>query len=232
MLAAGAGTQVGEDTTQRGAADASHRLGAELGALGEVALLAQLPLDLAQSLDVVDRLAPKCALHGFDIYVVERCSRIVLRQLRLEGLEVGHLRECLGRVGQPEPPLALHALPPRPREVWAQSAEVILQLRHLGGKVHVLPGLLHEPGEFLALLRRHRVEHALHGSGPAREVVEQLLEALGSVGEELSVLVHELLEVLADVLAPAMLVQHRVEVSQHVLHRLLLLGRSGILQGL
>ena len=107
---------------------------------------------------------------------------------------------------------------------------MVLQLRHLGCEVHVLPGLLHEPGELLALLGGHRVEHALHGGRPAREVVEQLLEALRTIGEELPVLVHELLEVLAHILAAPMLVEHRIEVGQHVLHRLLLLRRSGILQ--
>ena len=221
VIAARARTQVGEDTAQRRASDAPHGLGAELGALGEVALLAQLALDLAQPLDVVDSLAAEGTLHRLDVDVVEGRTRIVLRELRLEGLEIGHLRQRLGGIGQAEAALALHALAPLPGKVRTQCPQVILQLRHLRGEVEVLPGLLHEPGELLALLRGHRVEHALHRRGPAREVVEQLLEALGAVGEEVSVRVHELLEVLAHVIAATVLVEHRVEIGEHVLQCLL-----------
>jgi hypothetical protein len=61
-------------------------------------------------------------------------------------------------------------------------------------------------------------------SCPAGQAVDELVDVLGLVGEELPVLVHELLELVGRVLAPSVRGQQLVEVGQHVLgagHRLL-----------
>jgi hypothetical protein len=79
-------------------------------------------------------------------------------------------------------------------------------------------------GDCVALLRGERVHEPLHGCGLSREFVEELLEGFGAVREEVTVLVHEGVEVLGDVLPATMLVDHVVEVAEHLLHRLLGLG--------
>ena len=85
-------------------------------------------------------------------------------------------------------------------------------------QVHVLEQRLREALELRALLGSHRVEQLLHLRHRLRHLLQQLVETLRVARKELSVLLHELLEVrLFTALA---LLEHLVELGEHVLHAL------------
>ena len=94
MVARAAVRQLGEHLPQRRLAEPAHGLRRELelavGAL-QVALLLQLPLDLAQRLHVVDGLAAESAADRLLVDVVQPCARVVLAQRVLQIREVGEL---------------------------------------------------------------------------------------------------------------------------------------------
>jgi len=73
------------------------------------------------------------------------------------------------------------------------------------------------------LLRRHRVEQRLHLRHRLRHLLEQLVEVAGVPGEEVAVALHEPREV--GLFAARSLIEHLVELVQHVLHALHVLGR-------
>ena len=78
--------------------------------------------------------------------------------------------------------------------------------------------------ELRALLGCHRVEHLLHRRHRARHLLEQLVERLRVTREEVSVALHEALEV--GLLAAVTLLEHLVQLGEHVLHARHLLGRD------
>ena len=165
---------------------------------------------------------------GLLIDVVERGARVVLAELLAQGIEVGELGEGLRGIGQAHRLAACHALAPVPGQIGPQGAQAVVEPGHLGLQVHVGQRRGHEVLELGALLGGERVHEALHCRRLARKFVEKLLEGLGTVREELAVLVHELVEVLGDVAALAVLVEHCIEVAQHLLHGLLRLGRAHV----
>ena len=228
--------QVGEHLPQRGLAQPAHGLRGELQlavvAL-QVALPLQFPLDLAQRLHVVDRLAAERAPHRLLVDVVEPGARVVLAQRVLELGQVGELGQRGGRVAQAERILAGHLLARPAVEVHVRPAgpQRTGQPGHLRGQPGVLEGLRHQPGQLVALLVGQRVEQPLRGRHPPDQRVDQLLEVARRVGEQVPVLLHEVVEVLLRVLVPGVGVQHLVERGHHVLDPLHGLG-VGLLQGL
>ena len=90
------------------------------------------------------------------------------------------------------------------------------ELVDLPAQVHVLEQRLGERLQLRALLGRHRVEQLLHLRHRLRHLLEQLVEALRVAGEEVAVALHEPLEV--GLLAALALLEHLVELVEHVLH--------------
>ncbi len=87
---------------------------------------------------------------------------------------------------------------------------------------------MHELHQLTALITTHRVEHALHLRLFLLQLLDELVQGFDA-REELAPLVHEAGKVR---LAPAgLLVQHLVEIAQHVLHGAQVLGRH-VLKGL
>ena len=78
---------------------------------------------------------------------------------------------------------------------------------------------------------RHRREHPLRGGGARGEGVDELVDGLGLLGEEVAVPVHEVAELLGRVLAPGVGGEEVVEVAEHLLDALAVLG-GGVLEGL
>ena len=128
--------------------------------------------------------------------------RAQLREAALDAFVGGGDRDALD-LGQVRQRAALEeAQDQRPAQRLLEPEHEVVEMVLDGIElVEVAERLLHELGEILALLGRHRLEHAVHRGGLAREVVEQLLDRLGVVREELAVLVHELGEVGVGVLA-------------------------------
>ena len=96
-------------------------------------------------------------------------------------------------------------------------------MRHLLLQPHVLHELLRQLLELRALLGRHGVEHRLRGRHALRDVLEQLFDRLRILGEEVAVLLHEVLE--PGIFTALMLVDHLVERRQHLFHALHVFGR-------
>ena len=105
-----------------------------------------------------------------------------------------------------------------PRKVRERLLEVAGQLIDLPAQVHVLEEALGETLELGALLGRHRVHELLHLGHRLGHLLEQLVEGLRVPGEEVAVALHEPLEV--GLLAPLALLEHLVELGEHVLHAL------------
>ena len=90
-------------------------------------------------------------------------------------------------------------------------------------EVHVLQDLFGERSELGALLRRHRGEQAGHRRHPSRHLFEQLIERPRVPGEEVAVALHEPVEVVR--LAALALLDHAVQLGQHVAEPSQILGR-------
>ena len=97
------------------------------------------------------------------------------------------------------------------------------ELVDLPAQVHVLEQRLRERLQLRALLGRHRVEQLLHLRHRLRHLLEQLVEGLRVAGEEVAVALHEAVEV--GLLAALALLEHLVELGEHVLHLRHALGR-------
>ena len=110
-----------------------------------------------------------------------------------------------------------------PGHVGERVLEVAGELVDLPAQVEVLEQRLRQPLQLGTLLGGHRVQQLLHLRHRLRHLLEQLVEGLRVAGEEVAVLVHEALEV--GLFATLALLEHLVEVGEHVLHALHLLGR-------
>ena len=75
----------------------------------------------------------------------------------------------------------------------------------------------------ITLSRGHRVEHRLRGCHAPGHGLEQLVQVLGVLGEEVAVTLHEALEIGG--FTACSLCEHLVELGEHVLEPLKLLGR-------
>ena len=146
------------------------------------------------------------------------------RQHLLELVEVAELVEHLGGLGEAERVLAGEVVAPLPAHLGEELLEVAAELVHLPAQVHVLQQRLGQALELGPLLGGHRVEHRLHGRHPLGHQLEELVEGLRTLGEEVAVALHELLEGGLGVLPRLLLGEEVVEVVQHVLHALHGLG--------
>ena len=113
-----------------------------------------------------------------------------------------------------------HAL--APTHLRERVAQVLTELIHLPAQVHVVEERVGELLELRALLGAHRVEQLLHLRHLLRHLLEQLVEGLRVAREEVAEAVHEPGEV--GLLAALALLEHVVELGQHVLHARELLG--------
>ena len=174
--------------------------------------------------------------------LVERARRIVAEQLAgLVEVDLGELtgigrvaEHVLQRVDVTE--LVEHAahLTERHRLVAAERhalapthlrervAQVLPELVDLPAQVHVVEQRIGELLQLRALLGTHRVEHLLHLRHRTRHRLQQLVEVLRVVREEVAVALHEPIEV--GLFAPLALLEHLVQLGEHVLHALELLG--------
>ena len=142
----------------------------------------------------------------------------------LELVDVAELAHHAGRLGEAQRVLAREVVAAVPTHLREQLAQVAAELVDLPAQVHVLQQLFGQALELGPLLGRHRVEHRLHGGHALSHHLEQLVEGLRVLGEEVAVAAHELLEGGLGVLAAFALLEQLVEVGQHVLHALHVLG--------
>ena len=110
-----------------------------------------------------------------------------------------------------------------PRQIGEGRREVRPEPVDLEREVHVLQDLFGERPELGALPRRHRREQPGHRRHPSRHLSEQLIERPRVAGEELAVALHEPVEVVR--LAPLPLLDHAVQLGQHVAEPSQVLGR-------
>ena len=118
--------------------------------------------------------------------------------------------------------VAAEAHPLAPAHLREGVAQVLAELVHLPAQVHVVEQRVGELLELRALLGRHRVEQLLHLRHLLRHLLEQLVERLRVAGEEVAEALHEPFEV--GLLAALALLEHVVELGEHVLHARELLG--------
>ena len=233
VVAPARGVDLLEDAAQGGLAEAPDGAGRETQAVvaaGDEALSLQLSLELAQRLHVGGCVGAEMLLQALDVDIVEGRAEVALTELLLQLLEVGELGDGVDGLAPAEglaAPTLLHgAAPVEPR---SQRAQVVGELRHLGGEVRVAEGVGHELGELLALLRRERGHQPLGRGLTAGEGVDELVDALGLLGEEVAVLVHEVAEAVGRVLVAGVGGEQVVEVGEHVLdplHRLRVVARQ------
>ena len=191
---------------------------------GHEALPLQLALQLSQRLEVVGRAGAEVPLERLHVDVVEGGAGRRLGQRLLERLEVGQLRDGLDRVAVAQRLTALAHVHRPPLEAGPQRAEVVGELRHLGGQVGVLHRVAHQLAELLALLAGQRRHHPVGRGLPAGERVDELVDTRRVLREQVAVLVHELAEQVLGVLAACVRGEQPVEVGQHVLDGLHGLG--------
>ena len=134
----------------------------------------------------------------------------------LEVVEVAERVEQAGHLPELQRVVAAEALRALPRQVRERLLQVARELVDLPAQVHVLEQRLGERLQLRALLGRHRVEELLHLRHRLRHLLEQLVEALRVAGEEVAVAFHEPVEV--GLLATLALLEHLVELVEHVLH--------------
>ena len=141
----------------------------------------------------------------------------------LERVDVAELVEQAAHPRERERLVAAEAHPLAPTHLRERVAQVLAELVHLPAQVHVVEERVGELLELRALLGAHRVEQLLHLRHRLRHLLEQLVERLRVAGEEVAEAIHEALEV--GLLAALALLEHLVELGEHVLHARELLGR-------
>ena len=237
MITVAGGGELGEHPAQGGLAEPAYGPRGEpepVVAAGQVALLLELALQVAQGGEVADRLGAEALLQQVHVDIVEGRADLTLGQLGLQRLQVGQVGHGLHGLAVAER-LTARTHPGRRIAIQTgpQRPQVVPELGHLRGQVGVAQGLAHQLGQLLALFGAERVEHPLRGGLLPGERVDQLLDGLGLLREELAVLVHEVLERIGGVLVAGVRGQQRVQVGQHVLdplHRLRIRRLQGLLQ--
>ena len=89
--------------------------------------------------------------------------------------------------------------------------QVAGQAVHLPRQVHIAEEVVHVLLQLLTLAVGHGGEHRRGGGHPLGELLQQLVEVLRIAGEEVTELVHELLELGSRLLARLALLHHRVQ---------------------
>ena len=116
-----------------------------------------------------------------------------------------------------------NAHPLAPTHLRERVAQVLPELVDLPAQIHVVEQRVRELLQLRALLGRHRVHELLHLRHRTRHLLEQLVERLRVPREEVAEAIHEPFEV--GLLAALALLEHLVELGEHVLHACELLGR-------
>ena len=164
--------------------------------------------------------------HAVEIDLGERSRLRRPRQHLLELVELTQTLEHVCRLGQPEALAAAEGHPPVPLLAREGRPQVPAETVDLPREVHVAQQLVHEPLQLGPLAGRHRREHRRGGRHPLRQLLEQLVEVLRVAGEQVAVLLHELLEARVERLAGGSLLHHLVEGVEGVADVLALLGAS------
>jgi hypothetical protein len=162
------GLELLEDAAQRRLAEPPERFRGQREAVvagAQVSLPLQLSLELAESPEVADRGAGQLSFEPVHVDVVQPASgEGRLRQLVLERFKVRQIRHRPDRVAEAQRLVAVDVgLLPASEHARPQRAQRVGELGHLHLETHVLHGLLHEPGQLLALLARERPQHPLGG---------------------------------------------------------------------
>ncbi len=217
---------------EQAAPELADRLGGQakrpVGGPAQQSRGAQRALELRERPRVGGSLAPELAGERVEVDVVESGARVTLGQLLGEGVEIGDVLEGPGAVAEPEPLLAGEVLGPAPLLAGAQCAQVVVHPAQLAHEIRRAEGLLRELVELLALGGGERVAEARRRGGPLGEGVDEFIDALRILGEELPVLVHELLELRVGVLPEPVRLEEGVEVAQHRLDRGPILVRGAL----
>ena len=185
--------------------------------------LLERALDLLEPPEIGDRLLAQGPPELLLVDVLHRGARVVGPHRTVQILVIGY---PLQRVHRGLHGHGLFAAGKRglvPRHLREQFGEGTGQSIHFERKVEVLEDLPRQRFQLGPLLRRHRPQQPRQRGHPSCHLLQQLVERLRVLGEEVAVPLHETGEV--EWLSPVPSLDHRVQLGQHVLEALQLLGR-------
>ena len=215
--------QVAERLLADGPDAAGRELEPALALLDEAGVLEHLG-QLGQPLERPRRVVAQQLAGPFEVDLGQLAGLGGLPEQVLEVVHVAQRVEEARHLRHRQRVVAAEAHLPLPRELRERLLQVAAELVDLPAQVHVLEQRLGEGLELRALLGRHRVHELLHLRHRLRHLLEQLVERLRVAGEEVAVALHEPVEV--GLLAALALLEHLVELGEHVLHPLHPLGRE------
>ncbi len=221
--------QPAEDVGERPHAELARRARGELHppalTLKVAGLLERLG-ELAQLLEVVQRVVSGEVSQGIGIHLVERVGvarggeRLLHRVVLLLAVDGGE------RIGEAHRLVALERIRVTERKVRARRLEVSRQPRHVDPQPVVSQQVVHQAAELVAHLRRHAVEQARHLRRLAVEMLDELLQVRDPRREVASVLRHERAEVVGRIGSGGVLLEERIEVADHLAHPVEVLRRD------
>ena len=181
-------------------------------------------LHLLQPLQIADRVLTERSAQPFLVDVLQGRARIIRAHGAVQVLVVGQSLERVHRRLHRHGLLAASQRRVVPRKVGEPLGERAGEAIHLERQVEVLQDLASERLELGPVLGRHRGEEARECRHPAGHLLQQLVQRPRALREEVTMALHEALEV--DGFSPGLGVHHRVELGQHVLEPVQLLGRK------
>ena len=213
--------QAPEQVAERALADAPDALRRELHAA--FALLDEAGfLELLRELrELVERTRRVLAEELADLVEIDLGELTGIRRVAqhvLERVDVAELVEHAAHLPERHRLVAAERHPLAPAHLRERVAQVLAELVDLPAQIHVVEQRVRELLQLRALLGRHRVQQLLHLRHRARHLLEQLVERLRVVREEVAEAIHEPFEV--GLLAALALLEHVVELGEHVLHAL------------
>ena len=183
----------------------------------------QRALDLLEPPEIAHGVLAERLPQRVLVDVVDRGARVVALQRAVELLELVQAFHRVDRRRQRHRFVAAGERRFPPPQVGERRGQVRAQPVDLEREIHVLQDLLGERPELGALLGRHRGQQPGHRRHPGGHLLEQLVERLRVAGEEVAVALHEPLEVVG--LAPLALLDHLVQLGEHVAEPGEVLGR-------
>ena len=219
--------QLAEEVAECLLADGAHRARREL--VAAFALLDQARVfeharQIRESCEGAGRVVAEQIACPVDVDLGQLTRLRRRAQQIFEIVKVAERVEQAGHLAHRKRIVAVEVHAPLPRQVGKGALQVARELLHLPVEVDVFHQRLGECLELRALLGRHRVEQLLHLRHRLRHLFEQLIERLRIPGEEVAVALHEPGEI--GFLAALTLLEHVVELGEHVLHSLHALGRE------
>ncbi len=143
----------------------------------------------------------------------------------LQLLERGEIVDRGQPLGQPHRLGAVHLHRFPPSQARGEHPQVGAQPVHLEGEIDIIEQALSQLHQLGALLGRQRGHEPAEGRCPRGQRLQQLIEVSRSLGEELAVTAHEIVELLLSGLVPGCPpLEHGVEIGHHVLEPGHLLG--------